>query len=79
MNRIQWLTGALPSVATLERQDEIKTPLQRQLGWHPAKDDNRLIASDRIFIQYGCVSPKSSGYAGLRARSEADFAADHLP
>lgn len=47
---IQSLIGKLPSVATVERHDESRTPFQRQLGWHPAADDDSLIAADRIFI-----------------------------
>ncbi|QTD34204.1 cysteine hydrolase family protein [Pseudomonas fluorescens] len=50
---IQSLIGKLPSVATVERHDESRTPFQRQLGWHPAADDDSLIAADRIFIKYG--------------------------
>jgi hypothetical protein len=43
----------LPSVATVERQDESKTPFQKQLSWHPALDDDSLIQADRIFIKHG--------------------------
>ena len=50
---IQSLIDKLPSVATVERHDETRTPFQRQLGWHPAADDDSLIAADRIFIKYG--------------------------
>ena len=50
---IQALIGTLPSVATVERHDESRTPFQRQLGWHPAPDDNSLIAADRVFIKHG--------------------------
>nr|WP_283777211.1 cysteine hydrolase family protein [Pseudomonas nunensis] len=50
---IQSLIGTLPSVATVERHDEAKTPFQKQLGWHPAPDDDSLIRADRVFIKYG--------------------------
>ncbi len=50
---IRSLIGALPSVATVERHDETRTPFQRQLGWHPAADDESLIDADRIFIKHG--------------------------
>jgi hypothetical protein len=33
--------------------DESKTPFQKQLGWHPAPDDDSLIQADRIFIKHG--------------------------
>ncbi|WP_137806013.1 cysteine hydrolase family protein [Pseudomonas sp. G(2018)] len=50
---IRTLIGTLPSVATVERHDEAKTPFQKQLGWHPAADDDSLIEADRIFIKHG--------------------------
>lgn len=50
---IQALIGSLPSVATVERHDESRTPFQKQLGWHPAPDDESLIQADRIFIKHG--------------------------
>ena len=60
---IQSLIGKLPSVATVERHDESRTPFQRQLGWHPAADDDSLIAADRIFIKYGYApSPDTLEY-----------------
>jgi nicotinamidase-related amidase len=60
---IQSLIGKLPSVATVERHDETRTPFQRQLGWHPAADDDSLIAADRIFIKYGYApSPDTIEY-----------------
>lgn len=50
---IQALIGTMPSVATVERHDESKTPFQKQLGWNPSSDDDSLIQADRIFIKYG--------------------------
>jgi nicotinamidase-related amidase len=50
---IQVLIGTMPSVATVERHDESKTPFQKQLGWNPAPDDESLIQADRVFIKYG--------------------------
>lgn len=50
---IRKLIGTLPSVATVERHDESRTPFQKQLGWHPAPDDESLIQADRIFIKHG--------------------------
>ncbi|KJZ63679.1 isochorismatase family protein [Pseudomonas fluorescens] len=60
---IQTLIGTLPSVATVERHDESKTPFQKQLGWHPAPDDDSLIQADRIFIKHGYApSPETIDY-----------------
>ena len=52
-----------PSAATVERHDESKTPFQKQLGWHPAPDDDSLIQADRIFIKHGYApSPQTIEY-----------------
>ena len=60
---IRSLIGTLPSAATVERHDVSRTPFQRQLGWHPAPDDDSLIAADRIFIKYGYApSPDTIDY-----------------
>jgi nicotinamidase-related amidase len=57
------LLGTLPSVATVERHDESRTPFQKQLGWHPAPDDDSLIETDRILIKHGYApSPQTSEY-----------------
>ncbi|MND70298.1 Isochorismatase family protein [compost metagenome] len=62
---INGLLGRMPSVATVERHDESRTPFQRQLGWQPAKDDDSLIAADQVFIKYG-YSPSPETIAHLR-------------
>ncbi|WP_191833703.1 MULTISPECIES: cysteine hydrolase family protein [Pseudomonas] len=62
---INSLLGRMPSVATVERHDESRTPFQRQLGWQPAKDDHSLIAADQVFIKYG-YSPSPETIAHLR-------------
>jgi nicotinamidase-related amidase len=60
---IRTLIGTLPSVATVERHDESLTPFQKQLGWHPAPDDDSLIEADRIFIKHGYApSPETIEY-----------------
>lgn len=60
---IQTLIGTLPSVATVERHDESRTPFQKQLGWQPAPDDDSLIQADRIFIKHGYApSPETIEY-----------------
>lgn len=50
---IEALLEYMPSVALVERHDESITPFKRQLGWHPAADDEPLIAADQVFIKYG--------------------------
>ncbi|MNO81378.1 Isochorismatase family protein [compost metagenome] len=62
---INSLLGRMPSVATVERHDESRTPFQRQLGWQPAKDDHSLIAADQVFIKYG-YNPSPETIAHLR-------------
>ncbi|EJM44485.1 nicotinamidase-like amidase [Pseudomonas sp. GM33] len=60
---IQALIGTLPSVATVERHDEFITPFEKQLGWHPAPDDDSLIPADRIFIKHGYApTPQTIDY-----------------
>ncbi|MGY2168528.1 isochorismatase family protein [Pseudomonas gingeri] len=60
---IRGLIGRMPSVATVERHDESITPFQRQLGWHPAPDDDSLVPADRIFIKHGYApSPETIEY-----------------
>ena len=65
---IRKLIGTLPSVATVERHDESRTPFQKQLGWHPAPDDESLIQADRIFIKHGYApTPETIDYlSGLQ-------------
>ena len=50
---IRSLLGRMPSVATVERHDESRTPFVRQLGWSPATDDDSLVAADHVFIKHG--------------------------
>ena len=50
---INGLLGRMPSVATVERHDERRTPFARQLGWQPSADDQSLVAADKVFIKHG--------------------------
>jgi nicotinamidase-related amidase len=50
---VRALLGSMPSVATVERHDECRTPFVRQLGWSPAADDDSLVAADHVFIKHG--------------------------
>ncbi|AZD09463.1 Amidase [Pseudomonas chlororaphis] len=63
---INALLGQLPSVATVERHDESRTPFVRQLGWRPADDDHSLVAADRVFIKHG-YAPTPDTIAYLRS------------
>jgi nicotinamidase-related amidase len=57
---IRDLSARLPSVATVERHDESVTPFERQLGWKPAKADESLVPTDRIFVKHGYLPPAAA-------------------
>jgi len=50
---IRFLSAKIPTVASIELHDEQVTPFQRQLGWHPAAEDENLIEADEVFIKHG--------------------------
>lgn len=50
----------MPSIASVERHDEKITPFERQLGWKPAKDDESLVAADRVFVKHGYLPPRDA-------------------
>ncbi|HEY3599074.1 MAG TPA: isochorismatase family protein [Paraburkholderia sp.] len=54
---IRSLLGRVPSVATVERHDESRTPFERQLRWHPSVGDESLIAAGRVFVKHGYLPP----------------------
>lgn len=47
------LSANIPTVASVELHDEQVTPFQRQLGWHPAAEDESLIEADQVFVKHG--------------------------
>jgi nicotinamidase-related amidase len=51
------LIGTMPSIATVERHDEARTPFRRQLGWAPGPSDDSLVSADRVFVKYGYLPP----------------------
>ena len=51
------LIGTMPSIATIERHNEDRTPFQRQLGWAPGPSDDSLVPADRIFVKHGYLPP----------------------
>ncbi len=50
---IRVLSAHIPSIASVELHDEQVTPFQRQLGWHPASEDECLVEVDQVFIKHG--------------------------
>jgi nicotinamidase-related amidase len=54
---ISALIGTMPSVATIERHDEERTPFRRQLGWAPGSSDDSLVPADTIFVKHGYLPP----------------------
>ena len=54
---IRALIGAMPSIATVERHDEARTPFQRQIGWAPGPSDDSLVPADRVFVKHGYLPP----------------------
>jgi len=57
---INAVIGTMPSVATVERHDESRTPFQSQLGWAPATSDDSLVLADRIFVKHGYLPPQDA-------------------
>jgi nicotinamidase-related amidase len=60
------LIGTMPSVATVERHDELRTPFQRQIGWAPGPSDDSLVAADKVFVKHGYL-PSPDAIAHLVA------------
>jgi nicotinamidase-related amidase len=60
------LIGTMPSVATVERHDEARTPFQRQIGWTPGPSDDSLVAADKVFVKHGYL-PSPDAIAHLVA------------
>jgi len=54
---ISRLAASMPSVATVERHNEVVTPFERQLGWKPGPADDSLVAADRVFVKHGYLPP----------------------
>jgi nicotinamidase-related amidase len=50
---IRLLSASIPAVASVELHDEQVTPFQRQLGWHPASEDECLVEVDHVFVKHG--------------------------
>ncbi|WP_367599484.1 isochorismatase family protein [Pseudomonas fulva] len=50
---LRLLSANIPTIASVELHDERVTPFERQLGWHPAAQDESLIEADQVFIKHG--------------------------
>lgn len=66
-NPPQWLVdgiGALalqvPTIASIELHDEQVTPFARQLGWHPAVEDQSLVAAEKVFVKHGYAQTRET-------------------
>ncbi|MNH17690.1 Isochorismatase family protein [compost metagenome] len=47
------LSATIPTIASLQLHDEQVTPFERQLGWHPAAEDECLVEADKVFVKQG--------------------------
>ena len=47
------LSANIPTIASVELHDEQVTPFERQLGWHPAAEDESLVEADQVFVKHG--------------------------
>ncbi len=50
---VRALSARMPAVASVELHDEQVTPFDKQLGWHPAAEDESLVEADQVFIKHG--------------------------
>jgi nicotinamidase-related amidase len=57
---IRSLLPKFETIATVEQHDEGRVPFEHQLGWHPAADDESLIAADRVFVKHGYLPPREA-------------------
>lgn len=46
-------SAMIPTIASIELHDEQVTPFDKQLGWHPAAEDESLVEADKVFIKHG--------------------------
>lgn len=50
---VRALSERILTIASVELHDEGITPFQKQLGWHPAAEDESLVEADRVFVKHG--------------------------
>lgn len=46
-------SAMIPTIASVELHNEQVTPFERQLGWHPAAEDESLVEADKVFVKHG--------------------------
>lgn len=60
---IRALAARVPTIASIELHDEQVTPFERQLGWHPAIEDQSLVDAERVFVKHGYAqTPETIDY-----------------
>jgi hypothetical protein len=57
VDSITRMASTMHSIATVERHDEAVTPFWRELGWTPAKDDQPLVTTNKVFVKHGYLPP----------------------
>jgi nicotinamidase-related amidase len=50
---VRAMSATIPTIASVELHDEQVTPFHRQLGWHPAAQDESLVEADKVFVKHG--------------------------
>jgi nicotinamidase-related amidase len=50
---VRALSERILTVASVELHDEQVTPFEKQLGWHPAAEDESLVEADKVFVKHG--------------------------
>lgn len=50
---VRALSERILTIASVELHDERITPFEKQLGWHPAAEDECLVEVDRVFVKHG--------------------------
>lgn len=53
VDKVRAFSARMPAIASIELHDEQVTPFDRQLGWHPAAEDESLVEADKVFVKHG--------------------------
>lgn len=62
---VRAFSAMIPTIASVELHDEQVTPFEKQLGWHPAAQDESLVEADKVFVKHG-YGPTAEMIAYLR-------------
>ncbi|MDT8923519.1 MULTISPECIES: isochorismatase family protein [Pseudomonas] len=57
VDRLRAFSAKIFTIAMVVTHDEQVTPFQRQLGWHPAAQDEHLVEADTVFVKHGYGLP----------------------